>query len=333
MERKFDHEGTGEAGRPCCAPRASQPHQKTSRAHSLERVSDAAVSPTITDGLIPVPGARFYMGSDSAESFPEDGEGPVRPVELSPFEIDRFPVTNAQFGEFVAVTGYRTEAEQYGWSFVFWRHVPEQRFAELVGGRVAVAPWWCQVFGAAWSAPEGPGSNLRQRQNHPVVHVSWNDAQAYASWAGVRLPTEAEWEYAARGGRHQQIYPWGNTLRVDGEHRCNIWQGEFPNVDTAEDGYSTTCAVDAFPANDFGVFSTSGNTWEWCADWFTSLHSKGLVHDPKGPATGKGRVMRGGSFLCHRSYCNRYRVAARSSNTPDSSSSHLGFRVARSLSR
>lgn len=316
--------------RPCCAPRVTQ---DGTAPESLPTKMPALSAPSqwIFASLIELPGGTFSMGSDSPESFPDDGEAPVRPVEVSPFEIDRFPVTNMQFTEFVEATNYRTEAERFGWSFVFWLQIPKKRFRELVADTVAAAPWWCQVFGASWNAPESPGSNVKQRHNHPVVHVSWSDAQAYCAWAGVRLPTEAEWEYAARGGRQQQTYPWGNTLRVDGNHRCNIWQGEFPKVNTADDGYLGTCPVDAFPANDFGLSSTSGNTWEWCEDWFTANHGVKLVRNPRGPVSGSGRVMKGGSFLCHRSYCNRYRVGARSSNTPNSSSSHVGFRVARSL--
>jgi formylglycine-generating enzyme required for sulfatase activity len=274
-------------------------------------------------------GGYFRMGANSAETFPDDGEGPVREVHLAPFEFDRFPVTNAFFAEFVAATDYRTEAERFGWSFVFWTHIPKKRFKELVEDTVAAAPWWCKVPGACWNSPEGPGSSVSNRENHPAVHISWNDSEAYCRWAGLRLPTEAEWEFAARGGRDQQIYPWGNTLRIGGKHQCNIWQGEFPQTNTVEDGYAGTCPVDAFPANDFGIYSVSGNTWEWCADWFGTDHGLAAKTNPTGPATGSARVMKGGSFLCHRSYCNRYRIAARSSNTPDSSSSHLGFRCAR----
>ncbi len=166
--------------------------------------------------------------------------------------------------------------------------------------------------GAYWRHPEGPGSDLDGRWNHPVVHVSWHDASAYCAWTGVRLPTEVEWEYAARGGLEGARYPWGDELTPDGEYHCNIWQGVFPAHNTAEDGYVGTAPVDAFPANGYGLHNVSGNVWEWCADRFDS--------------TGTRRAMRGGSYLCHDSYCNRYRVAARNANTPDSSSGNLGFR-------
>lgn len=269
------------------------------------------------------------MGTDSAEGFPQDGEGPVRPVTLRPFSMDRTNVTNRMFRQFVQATGYRTEAERFGWSFVFWLHIPKARFRELVEDTVAAAPWWCKVRGARWDAPEGPGSNLSRREDHPVVHVSWNDAIAFTQWSGQRLPTEAEWEYAARGGLEQKIYPWGDKLRPKGAHLCNIWQGDFPNHDTADDGYAGTCPVEAFPQNGYGLYSMTGNTWEWCADWFSpDFHKSASRDNPAGPLGGTARVTRGGSFLCHKSYCNRYRVAARSSNTPDSSTSNTGFRCA-----
>lgn len=277
--------------------------------------------------MIGLPGGTFLMGTDYAGAFPDDGEGPVRAVTLSPFRIDRYPVTNELFAQFVAETEYKTEAETFGWSFVFWAHLPPARVRELVEDTVAEAPWWCVVRGATWRAPEGPGSNVERRANYPVLHVSWNDAQAYCRWSGQRLPTEAEWEYAARGGLEQKLYPWGDKLRLNGEHMCNIWQGEFPRHDTAEDGYAGTCPIDAFPPNGYGLYSVSGNTWEWCADWFdATFHQMGPRVDPQGPPSGVARVMKGGSFLCHKSYCNRYRVAARTSSTPDSSTAHMSFR-------
>ncbi|HEV2577644.1 MAG TPA: formylglycine-generating enzyme family protein [Acidobacteriaceae bacterium] len=279
--------------------------------------------------MISLPAASFLMGTDTEEGFPEDGEGPIREVFVDAFLVDRHPVTNALFEEFVRATDYKTEAERFGWSFVFWAHLPKKRFAELVEDTVAAAPWWCKVRGASWKSPEGPQSNVKTRGDHPVVHVSWNDAQAFCRWYGQRLPTEAEWEYAARGGLEQKLYPWGDKLRPGGEHRCNIWQGEFPKLDTGDDGYKGTCPVEAFPPNGFGLYSVTGNTWEWCADWFDpTFHRTGPRSNPQGPPAGVARVMKGGSFLCHKSYCNRYRVAARSSNTPDSSTSNIGFRCA-----
>jgi sulfatase modifying factor 1 len=273
-----------------------------------------------------LPGGTFRMGTDYARAFPADGEGPVRPVTLSPFQIDTFPVTNSDFAKFVAATGYRTESEIFTWSFVFWMHLPKDRLDELVEDTVAAAPWWCKVPGADWKHPEGPGSTVDGRPNHPVVHVSWADAAAYAAWAGKSLPTEAQWEYAARGGLDQKLYPWGDELTPQGRHLCNIWQGEFPRVDTAEDGFAGACPVDSFPPNGFGLYSMTGNVWEWCADWFHTAFDARPSHNPTGGARGETKVMKGGSFLCHASYCNRYRVAARTSNTPDSAASNIGFR-------
>ncbi|PXY36493.1 formylglycine-generating enzyme family protein [Prauserella flavalba] len=294
----------------CCPPSRSGPVAEASRGTNPGTTH-------VTDGLITVPGGTFRMGTEDADGFPDDREGPIREVTVAPFAIDPFCVTNARFAEFVDATGYRTEAEKFGWTYVFARFVP----AELRkrSPRPEQTPWWCAVGGAYWRAPEGPGSDVEARQDHPVVHVSWNDAVAYCAWAGVRLPTEAEWEYAARGGLDQMRYPWGDELTPDGEHRCNIWQGRFPVRNTEDDGYAGTAPVDAFRPNGFGLYNTSGNVWEWTAEWF----------DPDRT----NRAMRGGSYLCHDSYCNRYRVAARTGNTPDSSSGNLGFRVVADVSR
>ena len=311
------------AGGACCGPDAERLSVAAVEAPAAAATAEQRAQ--IRMGMIELPGGTFLMGSEYAEGFAKDGEGPVRPVTLRAFAIDQYPVTNAGFRSFVEATGYRTEAERFGWSFVFWAHVRP----ELVRDTVAAVPWWCQVPGAAWSAPEGPGSNTRGREDHPVVHVSWNDAAAYARWAGLRLPTEAEWEYAARGGLEQKLYPWGDKLRPGGEHRCNIWQGDFPNEDTADDGYAGTSPVEAYAPNGYGMYSITGNTWEWCADWFSAeFHVTAARDEPAGPPEGEARVMKGGSFLCHKSYCNRYRVAARTSNTPDSSASNIGFRCA-----
>lgn len=271
------------------------------------------------------------MGADDPDSNPRDGEGPVREVRVGAFAIDTVAVTNARFATFVKSTGYRTDAERYGWSYVFHLFVPPQ-LARSIYSAPADAPWWRPVEGAHWKAPEGPGSTIGSRQNHPVVHISWNDAQTYCAWAGARLPTEAEWEYAARGGLERARYPWGNELTPGGKHRCNIWQGTFPRLNTADDGWLSTAPVTAFSPNGFGLYNVAGNVWEWCADWFSETwHATAARDNPTGPPQGDRRVMRGGSYLCHRSYCNRYRVAARTSNTPDSSAGNLGFRVARSV--
>jgi sulfatase modifying factor 1 len=280
--------------------------------------------------MVRLDGGPFWMGTDSAEGFPDDGEGPVRKVTLESFYIDKTPITNTAFAEFVRETGYQTESELFGWSFVFQGHIPPDEYPRLVVDTVLGAEWWCKVHGADWRHPEGPASDIRGREDYPVVHVSWNDAREYAAWAGKRLPTEAEWEYAARGGLEQKIYSWGDELTPGGTHLCNIWQGEFPQHDTAEDGYSAPCPVHAFPPNGYDLSSVTGNTWEWCADWFDpAFHQLGTRLNPVGPAAGNSKVIRGGSYLCHASYCNRYRVAARTSNTPDSATTNMSFRCVR----
>jgi formylglycine-generating enzyme required for sulfatase activity len=307
--------------RPCCTPAAK--HEAAAKPEPIALKTTAARP---TRPAISLPGGTFLMGTDYRDAFLADGEGPVRPVFLSPFAIDTYPVTNRDFTAFVSATNYVTESEHFQWSFVFWAHLSPEQLDELVEDTVAAAPWWCQVPGASWLHPEGPGSHIDERPNHPVVHVSWNDAAAYAKWAGQSLPTEAQWEYAARGGLEQKLYPWGDELTPGGLHLCNIWQGEFPRIDTAEDGFAGACPVDAFPPNPFGLYSITGNVWEWCSDWFDTNFTTAEQDNPMGPTTGQTKVMKGGSFLCHASYCNRYRVAARTSNTPDSATSNIGFR-------
>jgi formylglycine-generating enzyme required for sulfatase activity len=271
-------------------------------------------------------GGTFLMGSEDSAGYAADGEGPVRSVSLRPFLIDTTAVSNARYESFVVATSYATDAERHGWSFVFAGLLP-YAFPDTSGA--AAAPWWRQVFGADWRRPEGPQSSIAGREDHPVVHISWHDAMAYCSWAGLRLPTEAEWEYAARGGLEQKRYPWGDELTPDGEHRCNVWQGEFPRLNTLGDSYYGTAPAQAFPPNGYGLYNVSGNVWEWCADRFSpNFHIDGPRTDPQGPAEGEHRVIRGGSYLCHESYCFRYRVAARSGNTPDSSTGNMGFRCA-----
>lgn len=282
--------------------------------------------------MVHLPGGTFLMGTEAAEGFPADGEGPVRSVTLDPFFLDTYPVTNEQFAEFAAASGYRTEAERFGWSFVFHQQLPPEEYARLGANTVRGVEWWCKVERADWAHPEGPDSSIGDRQHHPVTHVSWNDAVEYSKWAGKRLPTEAEWEYAARGGLEQKLYPWGDELTPGGRHLCNIWQGEFPTVNTAEDGYAFVAPVDAFPPNRYGFHTITGNVWEWCSDWFhPTYHVVATRANPVGPPTGSTKVIKGGSFLCHKSYCNRYRVAARTSNTPDSSTANIGFRCARDV--
>lgn len=276
-----------------------------------------------------IPAGEFQMGSDGPDVFVKDGEGPVRTVFVSSFWIDPVAVSNARMAEFVEATGYVTDAERFGWSFVFADYIHPAARSSVVTGRVPGAPWWRAVRDACWRAPFGPGSVADPE--HPAVHVSWQDATSYAAWAGNRLPTEAQWERAARGGGEQATFPWGEELTPGGEHRMNVWQGQFPTRNTGDDGYLATAPVNAYPPNGMGLYNTSGNVWEWTADWW-STHWHGREQertrrDPTGPPAGQARVVRGGSYLCHASYCNRYRNAGRTFNTADSSTGHTGFRV------
>jgi sulfatase modifying factor 1 len=306
----------------CCAPSSGRNTGIRPRENATARAGS-------TDGMIQLAGGEFLMGSEDRFAYPDDGEGPVRKVVLSPFWIDACAVSNADFQRFVEATGFETEAERYGWSFVFGGFLPDD-FPPTRA--VANAPWWRQVEGADWRHPEGPQSDLSGRADHPVVHVSWNDAQSFCAWTGKRLPSEAEWEFAARGGLEGKAFPWGDELEPGGEHRMNVWQGSFPSENTRDDGYFGTCPVDEFAPNGYGLHNTTGNVWEWTLDWF---HPDFRVHDkprdPTGLGEGTHKVQKGGSHICHESYCRRYRVAARQGNTPDSSAGNLGLRSARDV--
>lgn len=267
------------------------------------------------------------MGDSTGDGNPGDGETPVHEVSLAAFEIDATSVTNEQFAVFIAETGYRTEAEEFGFSAVF--HLAVDTDPVNIMSSADGTPWWLGVTGADWAHPGGPGSGVENLGSHPVVHVSWNDAAAYCEWVGRRLPTEAEWERASRGGLESRRYPWGDELiSSSGGWQCNIWQGRFPTDNTRDDGWLTTSPVETFQPNAFGLWQTVGNVWEWCSDWYSPRYYESSPSEkPQGPDVGGSRVLRGGSYLCHDSYCNRYRNSARSSNTADSSMGNAGFRT------
>lgn len=291
----------------CCTPSGGR---ASDRGPEVRR---SAVLPAATDGMVAVPGGEFLMGSEDPLAYRADGEGPVRTVRVDAFWMDARTVSNARFASFAADTGYRTSAERIGWSFVFAGLLPDD-FPPTRG--VVGAPWWRQVEGADWRRPDGPHSIWEDRADHPVVHVDRDDALAYCAWAGTRLPTEAEWERAARGGLHAKVFPWGDEFEPGGRPRMNVWQGDFPDRHPTADGWYGTCPVDAFEPNGFGLYNATGNVWEWCEDAFS-------------PARGEQRrVTKGGSYLCHASYCRRYRVAARQGLCPDSATGNVGFRCA-----
>ena len=307
--------------------------------------------------MVLIPGGSYRIGAGA--QLPE--EQPVRRLRINPFCLDRTEVSNDRFAAFVAATGYVTVAERPLSADQF----PELTASERAPGSVVFQPvqaggpieelsWWHWVPGADWRHPEGPGSDLAGRGQHPVVHVAYEDAEAFARWAGQSLPSEAQWEFAARGGLKDQVFAWGNTWNP---HNANTWQGPFPSTDTAEDGFAGTAPVGTFPANDYGLFDMTGNVWEWTRDWYSIGHetlatgrdpmtsdpmtsdpmlgdpmvsSEAATGDPRDPGVAK-HVIKGGSFLCSQNYCSRYRPAAREAQSPDTGTSHIGFRLAAPL--
>ncbi|KAG5889597.1 hypothetical protein JTB14_024018 [Gonioctena quinquepunctata] len=308
--------GDGECG--CSLNRNGQcndetnPQNRYSR-ESNERTDNKQKLPINTSNMVLISGNTFEMGTNKPV-FASDHEGPMRNVTVKTFYLDKYEVSNQNFYDFVKDTGYITEAELFGDSFLFEMSIPEDKRDDYQDVRAVQAPWWVKMQEVSWKHPEGPDSTIDGRMNHPVIHVSWNDAVKYCEHLGKRLPTEAEWEMACRSGHRQKLYPWGNKLNPKDQHWANIWQGDFPKINTAEDGFIFTSPVDAFPPSKFGLHNMAGNVWEWTQDdWQEDTKSK---------------VKKGGSFLCHESYCWRYRCAARSSNTRDSTASNLGFRCA-----
>lgn len=347
-----DGHGHGDGGATCCVvplknadPRFQMPDPHASKVADAGKVEptvvkkEAAPAPA-PDGMVWIPSGRFSMGDDYE---PFRDARPIHPVEVDGFWMDRYPVTNAQYRKFVQATGYVTVAERKPDPKDFPGAPPEV----LVPGAVVFAPpanavpldnvghWWRYVPGASWKHPEGPDTSIAGRENHPVVHVAYEDAEAYCKWAGKRLPTEAEFEYAARGGLTQMPYTWGDQFRPNGKIMANTFQGRFPNSNKKEDGYGRTSPVGAYPANGFDLHDMAGNVWQWCSDWYRpDYYAQSPVKNPQGPADSYDpdepgipkRIQRGGSFLCTDQYCSRYMPGGRGKGAIDTGSSHVGFR-------
>lgn len=309
--------------------------------------------------MVWIPGGEFYMGSDEGEP----NETPVHQVRVKGFWMDETEVTNAQFAEFVEATGYVTQGEKSFSPEDYPNAPPEALKAGSLLFKKTDAPvpldnhtrWWEFIPGADWRHPFGPGSSIEGKEDHPVVCISWDDAQAYAKWAGKRLPTEAEWEFAARGGLENTSYVWGDEFLPEGNHHANLWQGDFPHENTAEDGFATTSPVKSFPPNGYGLYDISGNVWEFVQDWYDpDYYIRSPEINPLGPtrdqvldpsrriragsdarrqlATTPHKVIRGGSYLCNDCYCKGYRPSARQISDMITSTNHTGFRCAKSPS-
>lgn len=312
---------------------------------------------TSVAGMVLIPGGTFDMGGDNDQASPD--EYPKHSVQVSSFYIDITEVTNAQFKKFVDATGYITTAERKPDWEELKKSVPpgttKPPDSLLVAASLVFKPsngpvdlneysqWWSWVKGANWKNPEGPGSNIIGKENYPVVQVSWDDAIAYCKWAGKRLPTEAEWEFASRGGLVNNIYPWGNEHVNAGSPKANTWEGKFPYLNEKKDGYMIAAPVKSFAPNGYGLYDMAGNVWEWCSDWYNYDYYKDLENkqtinppgpqksfDPQDPYTPK-RSLRGGSFLCNEAYCSGYRVARRMKSSPDTGLQHTGFRCVKDI--
>ncbi|MFC6584527.1 formylglycine-generating enzyme family protein [Sulfitobacter aestuariivivens] len=300
----------------CCTPATL----RTSKAAD-STVPKADTAPDIP--VVTIPAGTALKGTDHP-ALPEDEEGPARKRPIKAFHMMQTTVTNAMFAAFVDDTGYRTEAEEYGWSFVFYRNISPD--VPATQGAVGTT-WWRKVDGADWRVINGPGSQGDWDADHPVTHVSWRDGRAFAAWAGGRLPTEAEWEHAARGGLGDVPFPWGTKEPDDtGHFPCNIWQGVFPDHNTAQDGYLTTAPARSFAPNGYGLFNMCGNVWEWTSEPM-KLRSLSKAARERMRSLKGAKLLKGGSFLCHKSYCFRYRIPARTFTTPDTTTNHQGFRL------
>jgi len=309
----------------CCAPsRAAAAQSATARNAAVTTAAPAVAADNATHlrNCRPVPGGMALMGTDAPQIL-SDSEGPMIRKRVRDMWIEASAISVGQFRRFVAATGHRTLAERLGWSFVFYTHLANKGEGTL---GVEGLEWWRRIDGANWARPTGP-DGADAHDDLPATHVAWEDARAFAAWAGGRLPREIEWEHAARGGLGDARYPWGNEEPSDaGPHRLNIWQGDFPTFDTGADGYTGPAPVKAFPPNGYGLYQMVGNVWEWTAEPFRLRGASRQARQLNIAVRGQ-KLLKGGSFMCHRSYCYRYRIAARTGNTPDSTSGHTGFRI------
>ncbi len=340
----------GENTKDCCPPAGGRVAMLTSLSEEKEQQSP--------DGMVFIPEGTYMMGGEGKFALPR--EYPKHPVQVDAFYIDTHEVTNAEFRAFVEATGYKTIAERP----VDWEELkkqlppgtPKPPAENLLPGSMVFTPrpgitnlsdyyqWWAWVHYANWQHPDGPDSNIEGKDDHPVVHIALEDAKAFAEWAGKRLPTEAEWEWAARGGLQDKTYPWGDKDVNEAPYECNSWQGKFPSNNTGSDGYLTAAPVGKFKPNGYGLYDMAGNVWEITTDWYDADYYKTLsttevLNNPKGSARsfnpqapyGQHTVIKGGSFLCNDSYCASYRVSARMPLEMDSGMNHVGFRLVRDI--